>query len=227
MLVVDSNGDPIVDGDGVPTGETTPDVSDASACTTRSVNAAWYSNTDALGSGDLSMKIELRRGGAGVLNVYYKNLAGGTLGYAYYPSNYRFSKYSDGVLVDDAAIVGGSLEAYNEGVSRFRMKETELKYCQQSQLTHTEPLFPCLPPTCIYVHFRILCTMKLVTGWALLTPLREALIFMGTLWLTMAAMRVMGLQTLRRKNHQASAVISAEIHAQTQIRTSSWIPSIT
>jgi hypothetical protein len=123
MLVVDSNGDPIVDGDGVPTGETTPDVSDASACTTRSVNAAWY--TAGVSSVEaLDMKTELRRGDGHVLNAYFTNLeADGYLGYATFPNQYARSRYLDGVVITDNALKGGTSVNYGEGVSHFRMKK--------------------------------------------------------------------------------------------------------
>jgi hypothetical protein len=122
MLIVDASGNPIVNSNGDLTGETTPNVSDASACTTRSVNAAWYAG--AAGSAEIDMKTALRRGDARVLNVYFADLlAEGLLGYAYYPTVYASNKYLDGVVVADAVIVGGSLGAFNEGVSRFRKKK--------------------------------------------------------------------------------------------------------
>jgi hypothetical protein len=109
MLVVDANGDP--------TGSTTSQVSDASACTTRSINEQWYSNSDH----ELSMKRALRRGDASVLNVYF-NSPKDLLGYAYYPTSYVKGRFRDGVVVADTSIVGGSSASYNEGVSHFEKK---------------------------------------------------------------------------------------------------------
>jgi hypothetical protein len=113
MLVVDTNGDA--------TGSTTSQVSDASACTTRSINEAW--STSIAGSEvDISMKRALRQGDAHVLNIYFTTLDIGLLGYAYLPAGYVTNRILDGVSVTDTAIVGGSSEFFNEGVSRFEKK---------------------------------------------------------------------------------------------------------
>jgi hypothetical protein len=113
MLVVDANGDS--------TGNTTSQVSDASACTTRSINEQWY--TSGIRSGlELSMMRALRRGDAGVLNAYFKAIPGSVIGYASGITGYVKSRFFDGVVVRDTTIVGGSSASYNEGVSRFEQK---------------------------------------------------------------------------------------------------------
>jgi hypothetical protein len=110
MLVVDANGDP--------TGTTTSQVSDANACTTRSINDQWYTGDDL--DNEVSMTRALRRGDGSVLNVYFKGLVQvGLLGYTYLPSFYVINRIRDGVFVDDTTIVGGSFAAFNEGVSLF------------------------------------------------------------------------------------------------------------
>jgi hypothetical protein len=117
MLVVDANGDP--------TDETTPRVSNANACTTRTINEAWY--TSDWGTGEGSVYRALRSGDARVLNVYFKAAYSSDgsrlLGYANFPSGYVTNRYADRAVVDDIAIVGGSAEAYSEGVSIVRKKK--------------------------------------------------------------------------------------------------------
>jgi hypothetical protein len=113
MLVVDDNR--------YFTGSTTSQVSDASACTTRSINEAWYTSIGG-SEVDKSMKRALRRGDARVLNAYFTRLEDGLLGYAYGPAGYVTNRILDGVSVTDTAIVGGSDESFNEGVSRFETK---------------------------------------------------------------------------------------------------------
>jgi hypothetical protein len=112
MLVVDTNGDA--------TGSTTSQVSDASACTTRSINEAWYTSTR-YSEVERSMKRALRRGDASVLNAYFTGLRAGLLGYASFPDRYVTDQILDGISVTDTAIVGGYIP-FDEGVSRFEEK---------------------------------------------------------------------------------------------------------
>jgi hypothetical protein len=113
MLVLDANGNP--------TQDTTSQVSSASVnvCTTRSINEAWY--TSEQGSvQEEGMKRALRRGNARVLNVYFSKPRESTvllLGHATPPYYYVTGRYSDGVVVSDTSIVGGSDVEFNEGVS--------------------------------------------------------------------------------------------------------------
>jgi hypothetical protein len=112
MLVLDANGDP--------TGDTTSQVSsDASVCTTRSVNEAWYTS-EVLSMEEENMKRALRRGDARVLNVYFSAPRVGSellLGHATLPYSYVTNRYSDGVVLSDTTIVGGSDVEFSEGVS--------------------------------------------------------------------------------------------------------------
>jgi hypothetical protein len=66
------------------------------------------------------MKQTLRRGDARVLNVYFSAPRASSeplLGHATLPFYYVKNRYSDGVVLSDTTIVGGSNAEFNEGVS--------------------------------------------------------------------------------------------------------------
>jgi len=104
------------DGTSWVPGTTTPNVADDNTCVTRNVNADWYSaETDS--STEHNMLRTLRVGDASVLNIYYKTISMGFLGYATFPAWFKIIGDVDGVVINDATIVGGSSLEYNEGVS--------------------------------------------------------------------------------------------------------------
>ena len=101
-------------------GSTTPNVADANACATRTVNADWYSSfTES--STELNLKRTLRVGDASVLNVYFKTNNEGILGYATFPDEFTVAGDIDGVIINDATVIGGSSVEYDEGVSKERL----------------------------------------------------------------------------------------------------------
>jgi hypothetical protein len=59
--------------------------------TTYSDNDSWYTSTG--GSSESAMKSALRAGSAKDLNIYANNMGGGLLGWATFPSSYRFEPY--------------------------------------------------------------------------------------------------------------------------------------
>ena len=73
---------------------------------TRTNNATWF-NARAGGDAERDMKKALRRGGFDTLNVY-SNLAGGYLGYAYYPGLPDSRLYLDGTVIHWATVPGAS-----------------------------------------------------------------------------------------------------------------------
>jgi hypothetical protein len=119
MLVLDANGD----STGETTSQVSPSLDASSVCATRSVNEAWYTS-EPFSREEESMKRALRRGDARVLNIYFSKPFSSTgdelLGYATFPHDYVKKRYSDGVVVSDTAIAGGSNVAYSEGVSRLK-----------------------------------------------------------------------------------------------------------
>jgi hypothetical protein len=80
----------------------------------RTTNAAWF--TMAPGTeGELQAKTALRKGGNEALNIY-SSLAGGYLGYAYFPNILETgSRVLDGVVVLHSSLPGGSTAPYNLG----------------------------------------------------------------------------------------------------------------
>lgn len=84
-------------------------------------NDAWYPLPDYrnVPAPTAAMKAALRQGGPDALNIYASDLAGGLLGFANYPSG--ANSISDGVVILDDSVPGGSAAPYNEGdtVSHF------------------------------------------------------------------------------------------------------------
>jgi Cys-rich repeat protein len=78
-------------------------------------NASWYDNCDS-SSVENQMKSALRQGDAGTLNVYSCGMTGsGLLGWATFPSWYASDPLSDGVVILDESVPGGTAAPYNEG----------------------------------------------------------------------------------------------------------------
>jgi Pregnancy-associated plasma protein-A len=80
----------------------------------RTTNDAWYS----LGFGtttEREAKTALRRGGKESLNIYTAALDGFTLGYAFFPMDYRKDPINDGVVVLNTSLPGGTAAPYNLG----------------------------------------------------------------------------------------------------------------
>jgi hypothetical protein len=127
MLVLDANGDPSPTTTTTTTTTTMTEyqvsssTSDANVCTTRSINETWYTSAQASAK-EGRMKRALRQGDARVLNVYFNEpRTGGAgseplLGHATLPHYYVTNRYSDGVVLSDTTIVGGSNVEFNEGV---------------------------------------------------------------------------------------------------------------
>ncbi|GAX20209.1 pappalysin-2 [Fistulifera solaris] len=103
MAKLDGNGN----FDGV-----TDSVSSPNACVTRPRQRRWV-RFRFLGA-DGAMKEALRKGDERVLNVYYTNLPGNTLGYATFPWDYDSFPKDDGVVMSRDTIRGGA-PPYNEG----------------------------------------------------------------------------------------------------------------
>jgi len=81
---------------------------------TESDNASWYTagpDTDA----EREMKAELRKGGAGTLNIYSSSPGGGLLGWATFPSWYADAPFDDGVVILNETMPGGTASPYNLG----------------------------------------------------------------------------------------------------------------
>ena len=73
---------------------------------TRTDNATWF-NARLGGGAERDMKKTLRRGGFETLNIY-TNVAGGYLGYAYYPGLPDSRQYLDGAVIHWASVPGAS-----------------------------------------------------------------------------------------------------------------------
>ena len=109
LAVFDENDDSLL------TGETVESTSEPNACLTRSFNDDWYFS-EALSEMDIDMRYTLRRGGAHVLNIYFKGGESGLLGIAQFPSDWATQSNSDAVLVGDPYVIGGGDPQYGEGV---------------------------------------------------------------------------------------------------------------
>ena len=80
----------------------------------RTTNAAWFNMAPGT-EAELQAKTALQKGGNDALNIY-TSLAGGYLGYAYFPSILETtSRVLDGVVVLYSSLPGGSAEPYNLG----------------------------------------------------------------------------------------------------------------
>lgn len=84
------------------------------AGTTTTANSTWYNNCDA-SSTEAAMKSALRQGGSADLNIYTCNPGGGLLGWATFPWWYAGDPTSDGVVILNESLPGGSAAPYNEG----------------------------------------------------------------------------------------------------------------
>ncbi|WP_242903029.1 zinc metalloprotease [Actinomadura terrae] len=80
--------------------------------TKRTNNATWFGDPE---RNEAAMKNALRAGGAQDLNLYTGNLAGGLLGWATFPADYRSKPKLDGVVIHYQSVPGGTLTNYNEG----------------------------------------------------------------------------------------------------------------
>lgn len=81
--------------------------------TTYTNNDSWYTSSG--GTSEAAMKSALRQGSADDLNIYANNMGGGLLGWATFPSSYASNPTSDGVVILNASLPGGSAVPYNEG----------------------------------------------------------------------------------------------------------------
>ena len=80
----------------------------------RSTSAWWFSATQG-SAAESSMKLSLHRGGAGALNLYTLNPAGGSLGWSTLPAGVDSARSFDGVAVRFTTLPGGSDYGYNQG----------------------------------------------------------------------------------------------------------------
>jgi len=82
--------------------------------TDRTNNPTWYNTCDAGGS-EGAMKSALRQGSADDLNIYSCNPGQGLLGWATFPNSYQPGSKTDGVVVLDESLPGGTAAPYNLG----------------------------------------------------------------------------------------------------------------
>jgi hypothetical protein len=84
------------------------------AAVTRTNNVTWY--TAGPGSTEeAQMKTALRVGTADDLNIYTLNPGGGLLGWATFPSDYRYAPLRDGVVLLFSSLPGGTAAPYDQG----------------------------------------------------------------------------------------------------------------
>jgi hypothetical protein len=78
-------------------------------------NTNWYDNCDSSGI-EAQIKTALREGGANALNIYTCGMTGsGLLGWATFPEWYEDDPISDGVVILDQSVPGGSAAPFNLG----------------------------------------------------------------------------------------------------------------
>jgi hypothetical protein len=79
----------------------------------RTTNTAWFNqNTE---EDEFNMKVALRQGGFGTLNIYSAGISDGTLGWAYVPEEIQQYPVYDGVVILHSSVPGGSAVPYNLG----------------------------------------------------------------------------------------------------------------
>lgn len=84
--------------------------------TTRTNNGGWYSSSTTDSAEQTAMFNALRVGGKTTLNVYFKSLEEGTLGYcAKFPFEYELPLNIDGVQIASGAVPGGSFTQSSQG----------------------------------------------------------------------------------------------------------------
>lgn len=81
---------------------------------TRTTNADWYT-MDISSEEEYEAKAALREGGPETLNIYTANIGSGLLGWATFPDWYEADPVSDGVVLLDASLPGGSAVPYDLG----------------------------------------------------------------------------------------------------------------
>lgn len=131
---------------------------------TMTVNDDWY-RLRRLSEQDLTMRATLRQGGADAINIYTANSRG--LGWAQPLMSYKLSPATDGVIILDQSMPGGTAFPYNLGMTAvheighsFGLLHTfqvSLFYCFCVTCTHTKqcPFLCNVSLTCIVT--QILC----------------------------------------------------------------------
>ncbi|WP_155884573.1 zinc metalloprotease [Actinomadura flavalba] len=82
--------------------------------TTRTRNAAWYRDAERY---ERTFKRQLRKGGAGTLNLYTAGMADDLLGWSSFPWQYRSEPVLDGVVIHEGTLPGGRVRNYDLGFS--------------------------------------------------------------------------------------------------------------
>ncbi len=82
----------------------------------RTTDAKWYA-AGIFTPAEKDMKTALRKGSASTLNIYLNAADDGTLGWAAFPWEYSSKPKMDGVVVHNQSLPGGSLEAYDMGMT--------------------------------------------------------------------------------------------------------------